>query len=219
MSRYGQIVGDRGRLPEFVSVEHRKSSELTKTEARCHLCNRRSIAPRQKDASDFHQSEFSQIAGWSAVMHHLEGARNGTRVCSGEAAKIIDAHDVAEVGACNSDEMFDDLRIPIHRPSDGLAFFTPAETPANTKLLQTEGTHRINRLGDKAGQSGGRCGEQLAEIKFLSAQSILDCILAPDPKKTICTFLRVRSAWISRSSRRTAGPFLVDRHDAGQTAP
>jgi hypothetical protein len=134
MSRYGQIVGDRGCFPEFVSIEYRKSSELTKTEARCHLCNRRSIAPRQKDASDFHQSELSQIAGWSGVMHHLEGPRNGTRVSSGEAAKIIDTHDVAEVGACNSHEIFDDLRIPIHRPSDGLAFFTPA----NTKLLQID---------------------------------------------------------------------------------
>ncbi len=60
-------------------------------------------------------------------MHHLEGPRNGTRVSSGEAAKIIDTHDVAEVGACNSHEMFDDLRVPIHRASVGLAFFTPAE--------------------------------------------------------------------------------------------
>ena len=75
-------------------------------------------------------------------MHHLEGPRNGTRVSFGEAAKIIDTHDVAEVGACNSHEMFDDLRIPIHRPSDGPAFLTPA----NTKLLQIDQLRRQLRL-------------------------------------------------------------------------
>ena len=32
MSRYGQIIGDRGRLPEFFSVEDGKSSKLTETE-------------------------------------------------------------------------------------------------------------------------------------------------------------------------------------------
>ena len=132
MSRYGQIVGDRGRLPEFVSVECRKSSELTKTEAHCHLCNRRSIAPRQKDAPDFYQSEFSQIVGWSGAMHHLEGPRNGTRVSFGEAAKIIDTHDVAVVGACNSHEMFDNLRIPIY--GAWTCFFHAR----GTKLLQID---------------------------------------------------------------------------------
>jgi hypothetical protein len=68
-------------------------------------------------------------------MYRLKSPRNGTRASSGEAAKIIDTHDVAEVGARNSHETFDDLRILIHRPSNGLAFFTPAETPANTSLL------------------------------------------------------------------------------------
>ena len=146
MSSYGQIVGDRGRLPEFVSVEYRKSSELTETEARCHMCNRRSIAPRQQDTPDFYQSEFSQIAGWSGVMHHLEGPRNGARVRSGESAKIIDTHDISEVGACNSYEMLDDLRIPIHRPLRWACFSRPGKRPANTKFLQIAQLCRQLRL-------------------------------------------------------------------------
>lgn len=66
-------------------------------------------------------------------MHHLKGPRNGTRVSSGEAAKIINTYDVAEVGACNSREMFDNLRIPIH--GAWTCFF---HARGNTKLLQID---------------------------------------------------------------------------------
>src|ERR1043165_185393 len=56
-------------------------------------------------------------------MHHLEGPRNGTWVGSGEPAKIINAHDIAEVGARDSHELFDDLGISVHHPGQVAQFF------------------------------------------------------------------------------------------------
>jgi hypothetical protein len=48
----------------------------------------------------------------------------------------------------------------------------------------------------------------LAEIKFLSAQSILDCIPAPDPEKTICNPVPPGSFWVNLSIKsKNSGSF------------